>query len=155
MKRYFAVFIALYTVVLLYMMFYASGREPSNISYLQTKPFSTILQFVTGSNVNRLDFVINIFGNVFLFSPFGWLGLQVKMFNRLKPITLFFLLAITIIESLQYMTGRGVADIDDVFLNTFGMLLGFAIFKYATWKNVANICFHFDTLEVPKSLSPA
>ncbi|MEG1592733.1 MAG: VanZ family protein, partial [Chryseobacterium sp.] len=71
----------------------------------------------------------------------------IKKFNRFLPVTLFFLVAISIIESAQYITGRGVADIDDVFLNTLGMLIGFILFKYATWKNIANIQFHFQLLE--------
>ena len=153
MKKYFAVFITVYTIVLLYMMFYASGREPSEIAYFQHKPFITIQNFFENNNIDNQDFIINIFGNIFLFSPFGWLGLCIKKFNRFLPITLFFLVAISLIESLQYFSGRGVADIDDVFLNTFGMLLGFVLFKYATWKNIANIRFHFDLLEKGK-LSP-
>ncbi len=153
MKKHFAVFITVYTIVLLYMMFYASGREPSEIAYFQHKPFITIQNFFENNNIDNQDFIINIFGNIFLFSPFGWLGLCIKKFNRFLPITIFFLVAISIIESLQYFSGRGVADIDDVFLNTFGMLLGFVLFKYATWKNIANIRFHFDLLEKGK-LSP-
>lgn len=153
MKKYFAVFITVYTIVLLYMMFYASGREPSEIAYFQHKPFITIQNFFENNNIDNQDFIINIFGNIFLFSPFGWLGLCIKKFNRFLPITIFFLVAISIIESLQYFSGRGVADVDDVFLNTFGMLLGFVLFKYATWKNIANIRFHFDLLEKGK-LSP-
>lgn len=153
MKKHFAVFITVYTIVLLYMMFYASGREPSEIAYFQHKPFITIQNFFENNNIDNQDFIINIFGNIFLFSPFGWLGLCIKKFNRFLPITLFFLVAISLIESLQYFSGRGVADIDDVFLNTFGMLLGFVLFKYATWKNIANIRFHFDLLEKGK-LSP-
>ncbi|UOE37579.1 VanZ family protein [Chryseobacterium oryzae] len=153
MKKYFAVFITVYTIVLLYMMFYASGREPSEIAYFQHKPFITIQNFFENNNIDNQDFIINIFGNIFLFSPFGWLGLCIKKFNRFLPITIFFLVAISLIESLQYFSGRGVADVDDVFLNTFGMLLGFVLFKYATWKNIANIRFHFDLLEKGK-LSP-
>lgn len=154
MKRYFAVFIALYTIVLLYMMFYASGREPSEISYIQHKPFITIQHFFNDNNIDNQAFIVNIFGNIFLFNPFGWLGIIIKKFNRFVPITLFFLFAISTIESIQYFTGRGVADVDDVFLNTLGMLIGFFLFKYATWKNIANIKIHLDLydekIKVPK-----
>ena len=153
MKRYFGVFITLYTIVLLYMMFYASGREPSEISYIQHHPFTTIQHFFNDHNIDNQAFIVNIFGNIFLFSPFGWLGLCAKKFNRLVPITFFFLIMISIIESIQYFSGRGVADIDDVFLNTIGMLLGFILFKYATWKNIANIKFHFELLENKKRAS--
>jgi len=63
------------------------------------------------------------------------------------------LVAISIIESIQYISGRGVADVDDVFLNTLGMLIGFFLFKYAKWKNIANIRFHFDLLDGKKRVS--
>ena len=153
MKRYFAVFIAFYSIILLYMMFYASGREPSEISYIQHQPFITIQHFFNDHNVDNQAFIVNIFGNIFLFSPFGWLGVCVKKFNHFLPITIFFLIAITIIESLQYITGRGVADIDDIFLNTLGMLLGFFLFKFAAWKNIANIKLHFDLRDNKRKVS--
>ncbi|MCU7612814.1 VanZ family protein [Chryseobacterium sp. GMJ5] len=152
MKRYFSIFIFLYTLVLFYMMFYASGREPSNISYLQIKPFITIQHFFK-DHTDSQAFLVNIFGNVFLFSPFGWLGLVIKRFNRFPSITLFFVVAISFIETAQYFTGRGVADIDDIFLNTLGMSIGFLLFKYATWKNIADIQFHFDLLDRKRRVS--
>lgn len=147
MKRYFAVFIIFYTIFLLYMMFFGSGREASEVSYIQMEPFMTIQKFFTDTKVNNEDFIVNIIGNIFVFSPFGWLGLCLKKFNKLIPTSFYFLLIITTVESVQYLTGRGVADIDDIFLNTFGMLLGFILFKYATWKNIANIKFHFQLSE--------
>ena len=131
-------------------MFYASGREPSEISYIQHQPFITIQHFLNDNNIDNQAFIVNIFGNIFLFSPFGWLGLCIKKFNRFVPITLFFIVAISIIESIQYFSGRGVADVDDVFLNTLGMLIGFVLFKYATWKNIANIKVHFELIDSSK-----
>lgn len=127
-------------------MFYASGREPSEISYIQHQPFITIQRFFNYSNIDHQAFIVNIF----LFSPFGWLGLSIKKFNRFASIALFFLVAISIIESIQYLTGRGVADVDDVLLNTSGMVIGFVLFKYATWKNIANIKIHFELVDSSK-----
>lgn len=147
MKRYFAVFITVYTIFLLYMMFFGSGREASDVSYIQTEPFITIQKFFTDTKVSSEDFAVNIIGNIFVFSPFGWLGLFLRKFNSFIPATFSFLIIISLIESLQYFTGRGVADIDDIFLNTTGMLIGFFLFKYATWKNIANIRFHFQLLD--------
>lgn len=147
MKRYFAVFITVYTIFLLYMMFFGSGREASDVSYIQMEPFITIQKFFTDTKINNEDFLVNIIGNIFVFSPFGWLGLCLKKFNKFIPTSFYFLLIITSVETLQYITGRGIADIDDIFLNTFGMLIGFFLFKYATWKNIANIKFHFQLFE--------
>ena len=151
MKRYFAVFIFLYTLFLLYMMFFASGREASEISYLQMRPFITIRHFFT-DDVDGEAFMVNIIGNVLVFSPFGWLGLCLRRFNSFIPITISFLFTITVIETIQYFSGRGVADIDDVLLNTVGMCLGYMFYKYATWKNIANIKFHFEIFDEKKVL---
>lgn len=120
-----------YTLALLYMMFYGPGREASDVSYLQINPFQTIRHFLH-DRVRFSDFAINIFGNIFVFSPFGLLGLVSKQFLKFSIILPFFMLTIIGIESTQYYTGRGTADVDDVFLNTLGMLLGFFALKFVT-----------------------
>jgi len=127
MKKCFAVLIFFYTIFLLYMMFFDSGREASDCFYFQLKPFYTIYIFFSDGHMKDKDFLVNIIGNIFAFSPFGWLGLCIRKFNRPFPITLFFIVIITLIEFTQYYTGRGVADIDDVFLNTLGMMIGFRL----------------------------
>lgn len=43
------------------------------------------------------------------------------------------------IELAQLYTARGTADIDDVFLNTFGMLIGYTVLQLAKKLNLANI----------------
>lgn len=146
MKRFFAVFIVAYAVFLLYMMFFGSGRDVLEISYIQSKPFITIKHFFV-DHVKDEDFIINIFGNIFLFCPFGWLGLCIKQFNYFVPLKIFFLMIISGIEMAQYLTGRGIADIDDILLNTIGMLTGFLIYKYVTKKNIADINVHFNLNE--------
>lgn len=155
MKKYFAIFITTYTLLLLYMMFYGSGREASEIGYIQIRPFHTIHLFFSGAHISSKDFIINIIGNIFVFSPFGWLGLIVKKFNSILPITLFFIVAITVIEITQYYSGRGVADIDDVLLNTMGMTIGFVLFKYIKWINLGNIKLHFGLTEEKYTLQKA
>lgn len=155
MKKYFAILITTYTLLLLYMMFYGSGREASEIGYIQIKPFHTIHLFFSDTHISSKDFIINIIGNIFVFSPFGWLGLVVKKFNSILPITLFFIVAITTIEITQYYSGRGVADIDDVLLNTLGMSIGFVLFKYVKWINLGNIKLHLDLIEEKYQLQKA
>ncbi|MFP3592995.1 VanZ family protein [Chryseobacterium sp. SIMBA_038] len=144
MKRFFAVLITIYTILLLYMMFIGCDRETSSTSYFQLIPFKTIHHFFCDDHIHRQTFLINIIGNIFVFSPFGFLGLSIKKLNKIIPTTLSFIISISLIELIQSITGRGVADIDDVFLNTLGMLLGYFIFKYAAWKNIANIRTYFD-----------
>lgn len=124
MQRLYNIGIIPYTIVLLYMMFFASGRTEFTIGFLQLNPFQTIQHFLI-DDFQLEGSIINLIGNVFVFSPFGFLGLKFKTLNNIGILTPFFMLSIILIEFLQYTTARGTADIDDLFLNTIGMMLGF------------------------------
>lgn len=142
MQRYFTGTIIVYTFFLLYMMFFGSGREASDFGYVQFNPLQTIRHFC-GDNVKFQDFMVNIVGNIFVFSPFGWLGIVFKKLYKIGPLTLVFTLLIAFIEFLQYYTGRGTADIDDIILNTFGMWLGYTTIKIVMAVNAFNFRTYF------------
>ncbi len=95
-------------------------------------PFHTLYQYLFQANTNVDNWdqvsILNIFANMLLFSPMGFLvPLIWKKWDSFKEI--FFLgLGITcLIEIVQLFIGRST-DIDDVILNTFGMIIGYAIF---------------------------
>ncbi|MBP6577575.1 MAG: VanZ family protein [Chryseobacterium sp.] len=138
MKRYYAVLIAFYTFFLLYMMFYGCGRHPE-YGFLQLNPFQSIKYFLNYHQFFSHKFLVNIVGNILVFIPFGWLGILDKRLSNLPLLCFLFIAWISAIELTQYYTARGTADVDDVFLNTFGMLIGYSLLKIATWLNVANI----------------
>ncbi len=74
------------------------------------------------------EFLVNFVGNVVVTLPMGWflpvlLGIRC---STVKVVGASFLLSATI-ELLQGFSGRRVADIDDVILNTLGGLIGYAI----------------------------
>ena len=73
--------------------------------------------------------IINIFGNILIFVPFGFLGIVFPKLNQFWILILDFLFAIIILESFQYFTRLGVFDIDDVILNTAGAAIGFWIYR--------------------------
>lgn len=73
--------------------------------------------------------MINVFGNIIMFTPFGFLGIVFAKLNDFKTLIINFLSAIIIIESLQYFTRLGVFDIDDIILNSFGVAIGFWIYR--------------------------
>ncbi len=138
MKRYYAVLITLYTIFLLYMMFYGCGRHPE-YGFLQLNPFQSIKYFLRSHQIFSEKFMVNIIGNILVFIPYGWMGILHKRFNSLPLMLLLFVSWISMIELAQLYTARGTADIDDVFLNTFGMLIGFTSLQIARKINVANI----------------
>lgn len=119
-------------------MFYGCGRHPE-LGILQLNPLQSITYFLRYNDFFSQKFMVNIVGNILVFIPFGWLGLLIKRLNNLPLLFFLFICGISLIELTQYYTARGTADIDDVFLNTFGMLVGYYAFKLATLLNVANI----------------
>jgi|SRR5690606_4524459 len=110
------------------------GRITTEIRPIQIIPFETISKFFS-KEVSFYSFFINIICNIFLFVPFGFLGLIFKSFNSIKIILPIFIFAIMVMEFLQTISGRGYGEVDDVILNTTGMLTGFALMKYLKAKN--------------------
>ena len=124
MKRYYAVLIPFYTIFLVYMMLWGCGRTAGEVGNLQWHSFHTIHYFFSVPNPFEA-FFINIIGNILVFVPFGWLGWIARPMKSLRCLVPFFIMAISGIELIQHFTGRGMADVDDVILNTLGMLLGY------------------------------
>ena len=74
-------------------------------------------------------------GNIIWFLPLGiYLSWQGKI-RKTWQITLFGLAVSFIIESLQFVFGTGVSDVDDLVLNAFGTWCGVVL-----WKLVMQIC---------------
>lgn len=94
-------------------------------------PFYTIRQFFKNGLNTR--FVINIVANVLMFSPIGFffpfLWQRWRSFPRMIVTAFAFPLTI---EFIQLFIHRSV-DIDDIILNATGILLGYGIYRLATF----------------------
>lgn len=62
------------------------------------------------------------FLNLILYVPFGWTSRRWKP-NRKRIVIIAFILSVCC-EVLQYFTGRGMADVNDVLFNTLGAVVG-------------------------------
>lgn len=79
-------------------------------------------------------FTLNVWGNILMFIPLGLYAANfLKQFNFWKALGAV-IGASLMIEVLQYILKRGVSDIDDLFLNTIGGLIG--IFIYLIFKTM-------------------
>ena len=74
--------------------------------------------------------VINLVGNVVMFVPLGWFlpGIW-RAFRGFFKAVLLGIVLICLVEFMQYVTGLGSCDIDDLILNMAGILLGYGIWK--------------------------
>ncbi|CAM4268963.1 VanZ family protein [Saccharibacillus endophyticus] len=118
-----------YGGLLLYWMFWGFGRSAhiSGDFRYNIVPFETIQLFARSASWDNLRApLINLAGNVAVFVPFGVLFpiLFGKCRNYFGFLTRF-LLFIVILELAQGVLGAGVADVDDVILNSIGASLGY------------------------------
>lgn len=131
-NRYYPVFINVYTVWMLYMLFFAAMRELHHREFeLRTTPFETIsfYYYHLSKFNNKIEFEKNIIGNIVIFIPYGFLGILYPKLKNSFFLILTFFIVINIIEFSQYYFKRGTADVDDIILNTSGVIIGFIIYK--------------------------
>ncbi|WP_407920522.1 VanZ family protein [Gottfriedia acidiceleris] len=84
-----------------------------------------LIPFINIFNVFDIkQFIINIFGNIILFVPFGFILTSIK---RSKKVILIGLFLSASIEVVQFMMSFRTSDIDDVILNTIGTYIGYKI----------------------------
>lgn len=92
-------------------------------------PLNTIKLYINGYGLINQNIIINnILGNILLFIPVGLLA-ELSKIKRNRAIAVFiggFVLSL-VFEVLQYISGMGICDVDDVILNTFGVLIGIII----------------------------
>ena len=77
--------------------------------------------------------IINLLGNVVCFMPFGFLLPMVSkrsVFKNFLSVTFLAMLFSIGIETAQLVTKVGAFDVDDIFLNTIGGLLGYIFLKF-------------------------
>ena len=128
-KKIYRIFILPYTIFMLYLMFLGFGREQHEANIVRLLPFVSTIIFVQNTT-SWESIIINLFGNIIMFIPFGFLGwLNAKYFS-FKKLIVDFLSVLIIVEILQYLTRLGVFDIDDLALNSLGVWIGFQMRKF-------------------------
>ena len=90
--------------------------------------FQLFLAWKEAWNAFSLQGWLNVFLNIALFVPLGvLLPLIAKKFRRFFPMFLTGFLLSFIIELSQFILQKGICDIDDLFANTLGAMLGWGM----------------------------
>ncbi|WP_381427586.1 VanZ family protein [Sporosarcina thermotolerans] len=115
--------------------FYFDVYSINRLSSVNLIPLRTILNyFQVNEHVSGWSSVslVNLLGNMFVFSPIGFfIPLLWSRMDSFKSI-LFIGFGVTcFIEGTQYFIGRST-DIDDIILNTIGVIIGYGV--YLVWK---------------------
>lgn len=83
---------------------------------------------------NYFFWFMQIFLNILLFVPLGFLLPMISERFRSLWLTIVtgFIFSVGI-ETMQYITGRGLTEVDDVINNTTGALVGYILYVGAMW----------------------
>lgn len=135
----------MYVLVVVYQLLFSGLRlmqrsrewaPPPNLT-----PFRSIQQYANGFHHYNFDtWFFNLFGNVLLFVPLGFLLpiLFVKT-RRFSAIITWSILASLTIELTQLGTRLGYFDVDDLILNALGGVIGYVVWTMAVegWRIIA------------------
>lgn len=148
MKRFISNILTLcficYMILLAYFLFFSEeyGRkEPYTTYQYNLELFREIRRYLLyREQIGMTYFVINLLGNVMVFMPFGFLVPVLYKEQRkdgnyrghyfrsgLFVMWLGFLFSLAI-ETIQLLTKVGCFDVDDLFLNTLGVVFGYIIY---------------------------
>lgn len=127
------IFFFLYLIILIYLLLFAEnyGRNPADRDYsFNLVLFREIGRFWRHRDILGMEAVfINLAGNVLAFIPFGAV---LPVINR--NTRNFFMIALLsfefslLVETIQLIFRVGSFDVDDMFLNTLGGMIGYGIF---------------------------
>lgn len=122
----------IYILLLSYFLFFSEryGRDLVTEEY-NLHLFREIKRFIKYREYIGLEgFLVNIFGNIFAFSPFGFfLPMLNKSYRKFYIITVLSILFSLIIETVQLLLKVGVFDVDDILMNSIGGILGYLAFR--------------------------
>ncbi len=121
----------LYLVVMVYFLFFSEqmGRTPEDHYRYNLVPFTEIKRYLHYRHkIGTLNVLLNLLGNVLCFLPFGYVIPILTQRQTWLRMTLLSMLASILVELLQLVSMLGSCDVDDIFLNTLGGLLGYLLF---------------------------
>lgn len=126
------IFFIIYMVALTYFLFFSErfGRVMGGEYRYNLQLFREIRRFIVyRREVGITSFMINIVGNVVAFIPFGFILPAISPRNRkfLNIALLSFELTLSI-EIMQLVLQVGTFDVDDIFMNLMGGIIGYILF---------------------------
>lgn len=138
-KRILTVLYVLYLGLLFYFLFLSEGF--GRTGYVREyrynlQPFREIVRFYRYRYIlGNKAFFVNVFGNVIAFMPMGFFQplLSNKKLRGLLVVLNCFIVSL-LVETIQLVFKIGCFDVDDLFLNTLGGMLGVLLyFVFQKW----------------------
>lgn len=137
-RIWWGILFVLYFAVLFYFLFFSEkmGRTYTERAYhYNLIPFKEISRFLTyRETLGTKAVMLNIVGNVAAFVPFGiFLPVFSEQCKRVWRTVLYSFELSFLVEVLQLAFRVGSFDVDDLFLNTMGGLIGCLLYLFVTY----------------------
>jgi len=117
-------FLYLISIIYIWLLFeILTMTELNSSSGMNLVPFSEILRYDFGTRM----FNYNVFGNIIIFIPFGYLIGNYVNPKKIWPVIITTLLTSSVVEFVQLRIGRSF-DIDDIILNLIGGIVGYLLY---------------------------
>lgn len=121
-------FATTYGIILFYIVFLARRRRNIIFRDLNLVPLRRTIsawqEISYYDEASRINFYSNLYGNIALFIPIPFILISIFKFQRKITVIVAAFLISVLIEIVQFIFKLGVADIDDVILNTLGACIG-------------------------------
>lgn len=128
------VFLWLYCVVIIYFMFIGFDRGAHATTHHMSWTFTSIpLWFPRKLTLRNITLWVFSLGNVLAFVPFGVLipDCFPKTLGKWWQSLIVFIIGIFFMETMQFITMRGIFDIEDIVVNVLGFLIGYISWNLA------------------------
>lgn len=96
-------------------------------SGLNLAPLATILPYLTGEPSWKIA-IENLVGNIAVFMPLGFLTSFLSSRITWRHVLIAGVATSLAIETLQLVLQKGSFDVDDILLNTLGVIIGYILF---------------------------
>lgn len=126
----FIVYLAILMNVLFFSDYYGRTDLKSEYTY-NLIPFKEINRFIKYRDYMTFeDWTTNLFGNVLAFIPLGFfLPLMNVNYRKFFKVLFSCFFISLFVECLQLYYKVGIFDVDDLFLNSLGGVIGYVIYK--------------------------
>lgn len=115
----------LYIAVVFRITVFRQGFDVRHFLQTGTVNLTVMEEYVMLLKKGRWTRFIYLFvGNIIWFVPFGFYLKCIKQVEKTWLVVLAGLFFSFVIESMQYLWGTGISEIDDLILNTFGTFIG-------------------------------
>lgn len=134
-RRFFrlssAAFVIFYLFLLIYSFYLSRTKTDGSVFPLNLSFSTTIQMYLQKMKANPYEVWMMIFGNLFYFTPLGYIFAVAlrrrRAAVRAAVIALFAPAAFFLLEYSQYLFQIGFCEMDDMLMNAFGFWLGAAL----------------------------